>query len=57
MGGAGSAVGEYLASVGYGGKLLSLGIDDAYIAHGSHGEQLAECGLDKVGILAKLQSV
>ncbi|MDO4897555.1 MAG: 1-deoxy-D-xylulose-5-phosphate synthase [Moraxella sp.] len=57
MGGAGSAVGEYLASVGYGGKLLSLGIGDTFIAHGSHGEQLTECGLDKVGIFKILKQL
>lgn len=57
MGGAGSAVGEYLASVGYGGKLVQIGIDDVFVAHGSHDEQLAECGLDRVGILGKLQAL
>lgn len=57
MGGAGSAVGEYLASVGYGGRLLQIGIDDVFVAHGSHDEQLAECGLDRGGILATLQAL
>lgn len=51
MGGAGSAVGEYLTSVGYGGSLVQIGIDDVFVAHGSHEEQLAECGLDRGGIL------
>lgn len=51
MGGAGSAVGEYLASVGYGGSLVQIGIDDVFIAHGSHEEQLAQCRLDGTGIL------
>lgn len=57
MGGAGSAVGEFLAEVGFDGKLIQIAIDDKYIAHGSHAEQLAECGLDGVGILTKLQSI
>lgn len=57
MGGAGSAVGEYLASVGYGGRLVQIGIGDVFVAHGSHDEQLAECGLDEVGILARLSSL
>ena len=57
MGGAGSAVGEYLASVGYGGRLMQIGIDDVFVAHGSHDEQLAECGLDRGGILATLQTL
>lgn len=51
MGGAGSAVGEYLASVGYGGSLVQIGIDDVFVAHGSHEEQLAQCRLDGTGIL------
>ncbi len=54
MGGAGSAVSEYLSEVGYTGRLIRLGIADRFIAHGSHEEQLAECGLDRVGILARL---
>ncbi|MFA9485690.1 MULTISPECIES: 1-deoxy-D-xylulose-5-phosphate synthase [unclassified Moraxella] len=57
MGGAGSAVGEYLASIGFVGKLTQIGIDDRFVAHGSHGEQLAECGLDKQGILAHLTAL
>lgn len=57
MGGAGSAVAEFLAEVGFDGKLIQIAIDDKYIAHGSHAEQLAECGLDGVGILTKLQSI
>lgn len=55
MGGAGSAVGEYLANVGFKGRLCQIAIDDVFVAHGSHDEQLSECGLDKTGILAKLQ--
>ena len=51
MGGAGSAVSEYLTSVGYGGSLVQIGIDDVFVAHGSHEEQLAECRLDGTGIL------
>lgn len=57
MGGAGSAVGEYLASVGCGGRLVQIGIDDVFVTHGSHDEQLAECGLDRGGILATLQAL
>ena len=57
MGGAGSAVGEYLAGVNYMGQLIQIAIDDKFIAHGSHEEQLVECGLDSLGILAKLQTI
>ncbi|MDO4450088.1 MAG: 1-deoxy-D-xylulose-5-phosphate synthase [Moraxella sp.] len=56
MGGAGSAVNEYLASRGVTVPIKNLGIKDEFIAHGSHAEQLAECGLDKEGILASLES-
>ncbi|STZ63566.1 1-deoxy-D-xylulose-5-phosphate synthase [Moraxella lacunata] len=55
MGGAGSAVNEYLASRGITVPIKNLGIGDEFIAHGSHGEQLAECGLDERGILASLR--
>lgn len=57
MGGAGSAVGEYLAAVGFVGRLLQLGIDDVFVAHGSHQEQLAECGLDTQGIYQALTNM
>ncbi|WFF39668.1 1-deoxy-D-xylulose-5-phosphate synthase [Moraxella nasibovis] len=54
MGGAGSAVGEYLASAGITLPIKQLGIADKFIAHGSHAEQLAECGIDEKGILESL---
>ncbi|WP_066800286.1 1-deoxy-D-xylulose-5-phosphate synthase [Moraxella oblonga] len=54
MGGAGSAVNEYLASRGITLPIKNLGIKDEFIAHGSHAEQLAECGLDEQGILGTL---
>lgn len=54
MGGAGSAVGEYLASQCYMGRLCLLGIDDVFVEHGSHEEQLVECGLDSEGVYQQL---
>lgn len=54
-GGAGSAVNEYLASIGFGGAILNLGIADRFIEHASHAEQLAMCQLDADGILNRLQ--
>lgn len=57
MAGAGSAVGEYLASVGYRGGLVQLGIDDIFVAHGSHQEQLADCGLDRAGVYQALMAL
>lgn len=57
MGGAGSAVNEYLVNSGYTGRIKNIGIDDTFVAHGSHEEQLAECGLDKKGILQYLNTL
>jgi 1-deoxy-D-xylulose-5-phosphate synthase len=54
MGGAGCAVGEYLASRGLGIPLLQLGIPDRFIGHGSREELLAACGLDAAGIQAAI---
>lgn len=63
MGGAGSAVNEYLLSTQAlrnrqssdpAVAVLNLGIPDRFIAHGTHEEQLADCGLDRGGILAQL---
>ncbi|EJS3852322.1 1-deoxy-D-xylulose-5-phosphate synthase, partial [Pseudomonas aeruginosa] len=46
MGGAGSAVGEFLASEGLEVPLLQLGLPDYYVEHAKPSEMLAECGLD-----------
>lgn len=55
MGGAGSAVNEYLlASAAPPVSILNLGIPDRFIAHGSPEEQLADCGLDVEGVLAQV---
>jgi 1-deoxy-D-xylulose-5-phosphate synthase len=51
MGGAGSAVGEWLHANGYGCGLLTLGIRDAYIEHASPAQMHAACGLDRDGIV------
>lgn len=50
MGGAGSAVGEFLASEGLEVPLLQLGLPDHYVEHAKPSEMLAECGLDAAGI-------
>ncbi|HHX7016886.1 TPA: 1-deoxy-D-xylulose-5-phosphate synthase [Pseudomonas aeruginosa] len=50
MGGAGSAVGEFLASEGLEVPLLQLGLPDYYVEHAKPREMLAECGLDAAGI-------
>ncbi|KSJ02009.1 1-deoxy-D-xylulose-5-phosphate synthase [Pseudomonas aeruginosa] len=50
MGGAGSAVGEFLASKDLEVPLLQLGLPDYYVEHAKPCEMLAECGLDAAGI-------
>ncbi|HEJ9954107.1 TPA: 1-deoxy-D-xylulose-5-phosphate synthase [Pseudomonas aeruginosa] len=50
MGGAGSAVGEFLASESLEVPLLQLGLPDYYVEHAKPSEMLAECGLDAAGI-------
>lgn len=49
-GGAGSGVGEYLASEGLHIPLLHLGLPDHFLAHNSQQAQLSEAGLDAEGI-------
>ena len=62
MGGAGSAVSEFLARENILKPLLHLGLPDSYVEHAKPAQMLAECGLDAAGIetavtarLAKLQ--
>lgn len=50
MGGAGSAVNEFLAKENRMISLLNLGIPDAFIEHATPAEMLATCGLDAAGI-------
>lgn len=49
-GGAGSAVGEYLAAHRHDIALLQLGLPDRFIEHGDPARLLADCGLDAVSI-------
>ncbi|MGP4952827.1 1-deoxy-D-xylulose-5-phosphate synthase [Psychrobacter sp. T6-1] len=62
MGGAGSAVNEYLLneSVAYQRQrpvVLNIGIADQFAAHGSQAEQLADCGLDVTGVTSQLKGL
>jgi 1-deoxy-D-xylulose-5-phosphate synthase len=50
MGGAGSAVGEYLNGLGTAVPLLQLGLPDCFVEHGPHSQLLSRCGLDAAGI-------
>jgi 1-deoxy-D-xylulose-5-phosphate synthase len=49
-GGAGSAVSEHLASKGYAMPVLHLGLNDTFVDHANHNQQLIEQGLDALGI-------
>lgn len=55
MGGAGSAVAEFLAGAGIVRPLLHLGLPDYYVEHAKPAEMLAECGLDAAGIEAAVR--
>jgi 1-deoxy-D-xylulose-5-phosphate synthase len=54
-GGAGSAVAEWLNRQGHNIPLLQLGLPDHFIEQGSREELLAECGLDKDGIITAVE--
>lgn len=51
LGGAGSAVAEYLLSIGSQSAISIMGLPDQFIDHGEHRQQLADCGLDANGII------
>ncbi|HOY24595.1 MAG TPA: 1-deoxy-D-xylulose-5-phosphate synthase, partial [Cellvibrio sp.] len=53
-GGAGSAVSEYLANQGYVMPILHLGLNDTFVDHANHAQQLIAQGLDAAGIEATI---
>ena len=55
MGGAGSAVSEFLAHAGLLKPVLHLGLPDYYVEHAKPAQMLAECGLDAAGIEAAVR--
>ena len=55
MGGAGSAVAEFLAAERIVMPVLHLGLPDLYVEHAKPSEMLAECGLDAAGIEAAVR--
>jgi 1-deoxy-D-xylulose-5-phosphate synthase len=55
MGGAGSAVAECLAAAGVQVPLLQLGLPDVFTEHGDPARLLSMCGLDAVGIEARIR--
>jgi len=56
MGGAGSAVNEYLAASGMLVPVLNLGVPDTFGEHGNRNELLSEYGLDAPGIMAAIRA-
>ena len=56
MGGAGAAVGEFLASQAIVKPLLHLGLPDIYVEHAKPAQMLAECGRDAAGIEASVKA-
>lgn len=56
MGGAGSAVAESLYKQKIYTKILQLGLPDTFIDQGDHAQMLANCGLDKDGIIDSVNS-
>jgi 1-deoxy-D-xylulose-5-phosphate synthase len=56
MGGAGSAVAEYLLASQHTSKLLQIGLPDSFIMQGTQQEMYAELGLDCAGILSKVEA-
>jgi len=57
MGGAGSAVTESLNSQRICVKVLQLGLPDVFIDQGDPAQMLADCGLDKNGIIQSVRSI
>ncbi len=56
MGGAGSAVGEFLQSIGLVRPMLQLGLPDRFIEHGDPARLLVLQGLDAPGIASAIQA-
>lgn len=56
MGGAGSAVNEYLLATGRKCSILNLGLPDTYFEHGKPEHMLAACGLDADGIIKAIKT-
>jgi 1-deoxy-D-xylulose-5-phosphate synthase len=55
MGGAGSAINEYLAANHLNNAILNLGLPDNFLEHGDPDLLLGQCGLNAEGILASIK--
>jgi len=56
QGGAGSAINECLAKNSVNTDVINLGLPDQFIDHGDTATLLAECGLNKEGIIQSIES-
>ncbi|TPV53718.1 1-deoxy-D-xylulose-5-phosphate synthase [Aestuariibacter sp. GS-14] len=56
MGGAGSAVAEYVLQKQYSTKLLQIGLPDSFILQGTQEEMYAELGIDDAGIVKQVKA-
>lgn len=56
MGGAGSAVNEFLVKENLNVPVLNIGLPDAFLEHGQASDMLAKVGLDAEGIIKKIQT-
>lgn len=56
MGGAGSAVNEFLHAAELDAAVLNLGLPDSYVEHAQREEQLAACGLDAQSIVKRVRT-
>ncbi|WP_252061091.1 1-deoxy-D-xylulose-5-phosphate synthase [Acinetobacter sp. AHP123] len=57
MGGAGSAVNEFMAQEQIVKPIINLGLPDLFLQQASHGQMLQDCGLDAKGILSSIEKV
>ncbi len=57
IGGAGSEVARVLEEAGVLRRVLRLGLPDRFIDHGEQGQLVALAGLDKAGILARIEEL
>ncbi|NQZ53025.1 MAG: 1-deoxy-D-xylulose-5-phosphate synthase [Piscirickettsiaceae bacterium] len=55
LGGAGSAVAEFLLSLDNSTSIEIMGLPDKFLDHGDHKQMLADCGLDAKGIITAVQ--
>lgn len=56
LGGAGSAVNEFIVNNDIFVSVMNLGLPDRFIDHGIHQQMLADCGLDANGIVVAIEA-